>query len=920
MRSILRRQRLPFSLILLAGTALRFFRLGADSLWYDETVSTALAGSPLPELIRHTAGDIHPPGYYILLRGWLLLTGYPAGHADPSGIGLEFAAGFFSLFFGVLLIALVYALARCLADPRVALIAAALVALSPYNVWYSQEVRMYTLGAGLGVITMYTLLNALKCRRGRARTSADNKIDPRLSAFIRVPIEWWTIYALAAAAGMYTLYYFAFLLIPLNLWALWQIAVNSRRSAVNRQRTADSRRQTADNGQRAAVNSQPAASSFHTCYAGSPASNLQPLILANLAAALLYAPWIPLAWRQATNPPVPPWRVAPNILNALTESWTALSLGQSAPAWLWPALVLTLALYGVGLVALWGLGADDRRPPTEDRHQPSAVNGPLSAVSGLPIATFGPLALILLISLATPLYHVRYLFTYSPAFYVVLAAGLALLWGNLTPLSFSPCRRWGSGAPPPSQGRGWGVGAGAAALIWLAAAGVTLHAFWTDPPLRADDHRGAVQYLQARWRPGDVVLANAGWSYTALTTYWDGPIAGRTRLTADLPAPRPDGALVMVTTGHIDGDPGLGWADPRSDFFALPADVAEEQIAALFGRFDRVWHYRIYDTVNDPTGRIRAWLAEDGQVFEDQVFPGEAFMRVQGFLPRAGQEVAADWPAAILASGLTARAGPLPDQVASGATVYPVLEWQFAAAPADFAVSVRLVAADGTTWAQGADERPAGPGYPGSAWPVGQVVRQTASLPIPPGTPPGTYRIELVVYDPATGQPWPAQAVPGGLAASPNGVYLGEVIITRAAEAATTNTALARFGPLALIEASTPATTVAAGGEIPLILLWQAADAPGEPLVVVVQLQDAPGAVAAGLEAEPAGGRYPTQAWAAGELVGDRHTLSLPPDLEPGTYQLIVGVYRAADRVRLETRVGLFGTRDHWTVKKVEIP
>ena len=74
-----------------------------------------MAGSALPELIRHTAGDIHPPLYYILLRGWLILMGYPTGHADAAGHGLEFAAGFFSLFFGVLLICLIYALARRLA-------------------------------------------------------------------------------------------------------------------------------------------------------------------------------------------------------------------------------------------------------------------------------------------------------------------------------------------------------------------------------------------------------------------------------------------------------------------------------------------------------------------------------------------------------------------------------------------------------------------------------------------------------------------------------------------------------------------------------------------------------------------------------------------------------------------------------------
>ena len=98
---------------------------------------------------------------------------------------------------------------------------------------------------------------------------------------------------------------------------------------------------------------------------------------------------------------------------------------------------------------------------------------------------------------------------------------------------------------------------------------------------------------------------------------------------------------------------------------------------------------------------------------------------------------------------------------------------------------------------------------------------------------------------------------------------------------------------------------------------WQAADAAGEPLVVVVQLLDGRNRPVAGLEEEPLGGRYPTQLWAAGELVRDRHTLALPADLAPGSYRLIVGVYRAADRMRFTTRAGLWGSRDYWAVKTI---
>jgi hypothetical protein len=183
--------------------------------------------------------------------------------------------------------------------------------------------------------------------------------------------------------------------------------------------------------------------------------------------------------------------------------------------------------------------------------------------------------------------------------------------------------------------------------------------------------------------------------------------------------------------------------------------------------------------------------------------------------------------------------------------------------------------------------------------------------------PPGQYAVELVVYDPATGQPWPAQA--GDLALTPNGLRLGEVTVVRTDPSPTMQPALATFGPLALIEATSPVTEIAPGGQVPVDLLWQAAEAPVEPLVVVVQLQDAAGRVVAGLEAQPLDGRYPTQDWAAGELVRDRHTLTLPADLAPGAYRLIVGVYRAADRTRLETKTGLFDKRDHWVVTTVEV-
>jgi uncharacterized membrane protein len=624
---VLRHSRLPLLLILLAGTGLRLFRLGAASLWYDETVSVLLAGSPVRELLRHTAGDIHPPGYYLLLRAWLLLSGYPTGHADPTGNGLEFASAFLSLAAGVLLIALVYALARRVAGHPAALWAAALVALSPFNVWYSQEVRMYTVGACLGGLVLYALLRATGLRHpnagppvtlsGSATVFSQPQADGEGSR--RARAAWWAVYAAAAAAGMYTLYYFAFLLVAANLWvAAWLIWTASR---------------TLVSGSLPAIRRRSVP--------------LWPWLLANVAAAFLYVPWIPVAWRQATDPPVPPWRTLPPLGDALRESWTALSLGQSAPGWAWPALVLTLAVYALGILALLKWSPRDRTG--------------VWAAALLMVGPFGALALILLASAFTPLYNVRYVFTYSPAFYVVLGAGLAWLWQR---------RR---------------IVAGLVVLAWVTAAGVTAYAFWQSPAFQTDDLRAAVHYLQSHWRPGDAVLVNAGYAYPALLTYWNGPVAWRGRLTdlgdnplascpsgedaaasrvadnrCDIAGGASEPGLVLASTGHVDGGLGLGWGDPLSDFYAMPAADASRQLDALFARYARVWQFRIYDTVNDPKGTLRDLFSQRGRLFEDQVFPGEANLRVQGYLPTGGSAAGSGGPAWTLGSDLRLASDRLP--------------------------------------------------------------------------------------------------------------------------------------------------------------------------------------------------------------------------------------------------------------------
>jgi hypothetical protein len=69
-------------------------------------------------------------------------------------------------------------------------------------------------------------------------------------------------------------------------------------------------------------------------------------------------------------------------------------------------------------------------------------------------------------------------------------------------------------------------------------------------------------------------------------------------------------------------------------------------------------------------------------------------------------------------------------------------------------VSIQALGADNRKWAQwdgalGGDWRPV------QAWQAGDRVRQDVPLRLDPATPPGSYRLALVAYDPATGQPQP---------------------------------------------------------------------------------------------------------------------------------------------------------------------
>lgn len=280
--------------VLALAAALRFYGLDGQSLWNDEGTSISLAGRSLAQITRDAAADIHPPFYYYLLHFWLGLFG-----------SSEVGARSLSAILGVGLVGLVYLTGRRLFDERSGLVAALLVAVSSYQVYYAQEARMYVLLALLGTASSYLFYLAW-LEPGQAR---------------RWPVVGW---ALVTALALYTHYLAITIVLAQNLAWLVSLAIRARR------------------GRGAEAGLLPAAASW---------------VAAQAVVALLYAPWLRLTWAQLHRWPAVSEPLG--LAGLLRQALPLFVLGPFVPAGSLPGLVA--AALGVALLGLvWRDGANER--------------------------------------------------------------------------------------------------------------------------------------------------------------------------------------------------------------------------------------------------------------------------------------------------------------------------------------------------------------------------------------------------------------------------------------------------------------------------------------------------------------------------------------------------------------------------------
>ena len=123
------------------------------------------------------------------------------------------------------------------------------------------------------------------------------------------------------------------------------------------------------------------------------------------------------------------------------------------------------------------------------------------------------------------------------------------------------------------------------------------------------------------------------------------------------------------------------------------------------------------------------------------------------------------------------------------------------------------------------------------------------------------------------------------------------------------------LGDAIVLERAATQPTVQAGSPLPVALAWRTTRPIPADYHVFVHLLNAAGERVAQSDGQPAVWTRPTSGWPVGETVEDRHGLSLPADLPPGDYSLIVGLYTPADGARLLAADGA----DHIALTTVQI-
>ena len=210
--------------VLLLVAVLGVRSLNADMLWVDEVFSIGNVGgyqgpayNPLQvwESLSQNSPQ-HVPGYFFVLGGWAALTGWTA-----------FGLRALSLLFGLLAVAWTYRLGADWMSPRAGLYAALVVGIGAFYLYFTHEVRMYTMIAFLTVFVLWAYSRVIGPGVPRRPAASASTVPAQFSTY-QPNMGYWLAFAVGALALLYTHLFGALVLAAIGLYHLLFVPKNRR--------------------------------------------------------------------------------------------------------------------------------------------------------------------------------------------------------------------------------------------------------------------------------------------------------------------------------------------------------------------------------------------------------------------------------------------------------------------------------------------------------------------------------------------------------------------------------------------------------------------------------------------------------------------------------------------------------------------
>ncbi len=174
--------------LIFIAAVLRLYALDLSSLWLDEALTYRWSLHPFSEYwgLISAGGEVSPPLFY-----WMEYAMLSFGHT-------EITLRLLPAVFGILTVPVVYFLGSYAVDRNAGLLAAALIAFSPFHLFYSQEARMYSLMLFFLTCALLFFFRAVK----------------------EEDVRWWLVFGIFSGLAFWTHFYSGLLIAGVYIWYL----------------------------------------------------------------------------------------------------------------------------------------------------------------------------------------------------------------------------------------------------------------------------------------------------------------------------------------------------------------------------------------------------------------------------------------------------------------------------------------------------------------------------------------------------------------------------------------------------------------------------------------------------------------------------------------------------------------------------